>query len=376
MHCFRAPVGGLFRHVCDLVRGQSAQGLQVGIICDSSTGDHEAERHFKTLAELCSLGVRRIPMRRTVHWTDAKALSAAAAQCADAKPTIVHAHGAKGGAYARLLARQTGCKCVYTPHGGTLHYDKRSVNGFVYLQMERFLRRFTDGIIFESQYAADTYMRKVGAISCPVQVIHNGLRAEDFASGSPGRRVAEPSEYGFVFVGELRKIKGLEVLVQAMHLLRACSQANGAQQRLLIVGAGPDQPFLSTKIRSLELNDEICMAGPIHPATRAFSAAKCVVIPSLAESFPYIVLEALAAAAPLITTRVGGIPEIYGPYADTLIAPADPVALAGAMRSALEDGSSIRTRAPTLRERVKTLFTSDEMVGSTIEFYRCILEQA
>ena len=60
IHVFRAPVGGLFRHVVDLVRGQIARGHRVGIIADSTTGNARSDEIFAELAPQLALGLTRI----------------------------------------------------------------------------------------------------------------------------------------------------------------------------------------------------------------------------------------------------------------------------------------------------------------------------
>ena len=73
----------------------------------------------------------------------------------------------------------------------------------------------------------------------------------------------------------------------------------------------------------LGLDGVVDVSPPIYPVTKALAKGKCIVIPSLAESLPYVVLETAAAAVPLLTTKVGGIPEIFGKSADRLLPPAD-----------------------------------------------------
>jgi hypothetical protein len=67
LHVFRAPVGGLFRHVVDVARAQIARGLDVGIFCDSSTGGDRAAQALAELRPGLALGVTRVPMRRNPH---------------------------------------------------------------------------------------------------------------------------------------------------------------------------------------------------------------------------------------------------------------------------------------------------------------------
>ena len=78
------------------------------------------------------------------------------------------------------------------------------------------------------------------------------------------------------------------------------------------------------------------------PARAAFALGRLLVAPSRAESLPYIILETAAAAVPLITTNVGGIPEIFGPQAGRLVPPGDAAALARAIarRARRPDGAA------------------------------------
>ncbi|MDE2579190.1 MAG: glycosyltransferase family 4 protein, partial [Hyphomicrobiales bacterium] len=75
------------------------------------------------------------------------------------------------------------------------------------------------------------------------------------------------------------------------------------------------------------LEKSIAFAGAM-PARAAFKLGRMMVVPSRAESLPYVVLEAAGAQIPLISTNVGGIPEIFGPYADRLIPSDDACILA------------------------------------------------
>ena len=367
IHCFRSPVGGLFRHVCDLVRGQSAQGLAVGIVCDSSTGDIQANKVLAELEPLCSLGIQRIPMSRTLSDLDRRAIKKIAAFCRSTKPNLIHGHGAKGGAYARLLAKaSSGMKAVYTPHGGSLHYDATSVAGVLYLGLERLLKKRTHGLIFESQFGADVYQAKLGKFPCAHRVIHNGLQEREFGLWS-----AEHADFDFVFVGELRLLKGIDVLLQALASIH-CQRPVTA----LIVGAGPDEAYFRQQVAALQLEAVVTFSGPIFPATDAFNRGRCVVMPSLAESFPYIVLEALAAGAPLIATEVGGIPEIFGQHRGALVTAGDVLALAEVMNEALEQPEQLMSRSVQLQQQVAERFSVNGMLQQIKTYYQQLLTES
>ena len=70
VHCFRAAVGGVFRHVSDLAEAQHRAGHAVGMICDSTTGGALEDKRFAALAPFLDLGLKRVPMRRQIAPSD------------------------------------------------------------------------------------------------------------------------------------------------------------------------------------------------------------------------------------------------------------------------------------------------------------------
>jgi glycosyltransferase involved in cell wall biosynthesis len=116
------------------------------------------------------------------------------------------------------------------------------------------------------------------------------------------------------------------------------------------------------------LSDRIRLL-PAMRTRQAFALARTVVIPSRAESMPYLLLEALAAGKPVIATRVGGIPEVLGADSRALVEPANAQALAGTMAAAIEDkGWAVRTMPD--RERVRARFSASVMANRVMELYR------
>ena len=103
VHCFRAPVGGIFRHVRDLIEAQVKAGHQVGIICDASTGGAFEEALLADLRGKLALGLERIAMQRQIGPGDAMAALRTYKIIKKLRPDILHGHGAKGGIYARLV---------------------------------------------------------------------------------------------------------------------------------------------------------------------------------------------------------------------------------------------------------------------------------
>jgi len=362
LHCLRAPVGGLFRHVHDLAIGQAELGAEVGVVCDSHGRGDELAVALSRLEDNCALGVTRLPMSRRPGLNDWRVYRKIAKLAGKLDVDVLHGHGAKGGAYARLagrrLRKKRGTKVVYTPHGGVLHYSPSTFSGRLYLAAERKLAPLTDGIIFESVYAANCYGERIGPPHCPAEVICNGLYRHEFYESLLADDAAD-----FVFIGELRKLKGVDVFLEALAAHQTIFPG-----RAIIVGSGPDERHFKRMARKLGLTARVTFSGP-QPARTAFVRARCVVVPSRVESFPYIVLEAAAAQMPLIVTDVGGIPEIMGNVPMPLIPPGDVEALASQLRAFLADPKPFLVRAAELQKHVARNFTVEQMTRDVVDFY-------
>ncbi|TAL77121.1 MAG: glycosyltransferase family 1 protein [Beijerinckiaceae bacterium] len=368
LHVFRAPVGGLFRHVIDLAHEQIARGHAVGLVTDSTTGGDRAAEALGQLEPLLELGLLRMPMHRQPHLSDFTNAVRIANYSRGLKADVVHGHGSKGGLYARLPGLIPGYKGVvraYTPHGGSFHYRTRAITNAVFMGVERLLSCVTDIFLFESNYIGDCFREKVGEPRRLVRFVVNGLKPSEFAPIEHDSDAAE-----FLYVGELRAIKGIDTLIDALALLvdrRAAIQA--ALPRLVLVGSGPEAQKLADYAASNNLGHLICFAGAL-PARKAFERGRILVVPSRAESLPYIVLEASAARMPIIATDVGGINEIFGPYRKRLITCGDPAVLAATLERALQrPEGELDSEAELLSEFVATKFTIDAMAEAVLAGY-------
>lgn len=338
--------------------GQIARGHQVGIIADSTTGGSRAERLLSELEPKLALRLTRVPMSRQLGWRDAVAWKHVMRRLTETGADIIHGHGGKGGAYARLTDGRA--LRAYTPHGGTLNLPLETMAGRVYLALERRLRRRTELFLFESAHAERAFRDRIGSLSGAVRVVHNGVSNAEFEPVSPS-----PGATDLLFVGELRHLKGIDVLIEAMALLAG----DGRLAQVTIVGDGPDAESIAAVARQRGVADRVHFVGPM-PAREAFSRGRIVVVSSRMESLPYIVLEAAAASMPLVATSVGGIPEIFGTQSNRLVPPGDADALAAAISRALADPAWSATQAAALRERVRSRFSVEAMVDQVLSAYR------
>ncbi|MGX9116253.1 glycosyltransferase family 4 protein [Mesorhizobium sp. BHbsci] len=369
VHCFRSPVGGIFRHVRDLTEAQVAAGHAVGIVCDSTTGGDFEEHLFEQMKGKMALGIHRTPMQRHVGPGDLASAWRTFGLIKGLRPDVLHGHGAKGGAYARLfgsLLRVSRSRVarLYSPHGGSLHYDETTATGKLFFALERFMARFTDYLLFVSDYERQTYHRKVGEPPIPNNLVYNGLSAAEF---EPVR--TEQNAADVLYIGMMRDLKGPDIFIDALVL---AGTRLGRPVKAVMVGDGDDLPRYHAQVKRLGLEGHTRFLPPM-PARKAFALAELVIVPSRAEAMPYIVLETLAARKSMIATAVGGIPEIFGTGSPALIRP-DPRELSNKMSAALADLNAYGSLMPDSAD-LKTRFGADVMAAAIETAYFAALKR-
>jgi glycosyltransferase involved in cell wall biosynthesis len=370
LHIFRAPVGGLFRHVVDVARAQVERGLDVGIFCDASTGGERADQLLEELRPGLKLGVTRVQMRRNPHLRDLAALVDLTRTYQRLRPNVLHGHGSKGGAYARAVTSRALDRSTiraYTPHGGSFNFKPGTFLHTIYMQAEALLAKRTDVFLFESGYVAGRFKESVGSTNRVVRIVHNGISDAEF---EPIPLVSDP--FDLVYVGELRAAKGIETLIDAVALLRREHQL---RLTLLVVGSGPSEQELQGRAKTAGVWDSVAFVPP-QPIRQALARGRIMIIPSLAESLPYVILEAAAAAQPLVSTNVGGIPEIFGPHSGQLIGPGDVRVLAEAILAKQgETEEQRRASAERLSDFVRCRFSLTKMVDGVLAGYEAAFDR-
>ena len=362
VHVFRAPLGGLFRHVVDLAAEQSARGAQVGLFFDAGARDARVDGVLSGIADGLALGVGGAPIGRRPGPADLMALARFRRWLARVEPDVIHGHGAKGGLLARLAGRGASRAIVaYTPHGGSFNYRPGTWTHWGFMRVEAALARATDLFLFESDYIAGRFEACVGVPNGLVRRAYNGLRPREFAEVEVAADAAD-----LLYIGELRDAKGVDTLIDALAIL---TRRGGAAPTLGLVGSGPDRDAFEIRANGLGMGRQVRFHGPL-PARRAFALGRVLVVPSRQESLPYIVLEAAAARKPTVATSVGGVPEIYGPMSDLLIAPDDPRILAEAMAAKLTaDAGEQAAETGALQARVAARFSISGLADAVLSGY-------
>jgi glycosyltransferase involved in cell wall biosynthesis len=212
--------------------------------------------------------------------------------------------------------------------------------------------------------------RLVQALPWPadkIKVIHNGIDCRVFGrSAAPALRTASDARPIVFTPARLDPQKGQGYLLQAA--------AQVPQARFVLAGEGPERASLEAQARQLGLEERVSFLGYRADVPDLLAGCDLFVLPSLYEGLPLVVLEAMAAGKPVLATAVGGTDEavIHG-QTGWLVPPADPAALAWAIRLLLSDSALARRLALAGQAQVQREFSADLMVRQVTQAYEQLL---
>jgi glycosyltransferase involved in cell wall biosynthesis len=239
---------------------------------------------------------------------------------------VLCCHGYKANLLGRPAARRAGIPAVAVSRGWT----GESFKVRMYERLDRFTLPWMDRVVCVSQGQA-AKVRRAGVPGKRVTVIHNAIRADRFAAPLPqGREVLqglfpEPRRLIVGAAGRLSPEKGLGVLVQAAE--RVCRQRPDVG--FVLFGDGPLRDRLRHDIALAGLGGRFVLAGFRGDLDGLIPHLDLLALPSFTEGLPNVVLEAMAAAVPVVATAVGGTPEVVEEgVTGHLVSPGDAEALA------------------------------------------------
>jgi glycosyltransferase involved in cell wall biosynthesis len=198
----------------------------------------------------------------------------------------------------------------------------------------------------------------------PTRVIHNGVDLEEFA------RSPMPPEDGprVAVVANLHPYKRHDVFLRAFRLLLD----DVPEARATLAGQGVERARLERLAADLGLGSSVTFAGQISDPRPIVAASHVVALTSEHEGFPNALLEAMAQGRPVVSTRVGGVPELVRDGEDGFLTSGDPAEIAARIRSLLLDPALRDRMGSSARERAAA-FSWDRVVRETEEVYREVL---
>ncbi len=288
------------------------------------------------------------------------------------KPDIVHLNTSlepksfwRDAAYL-LVAKLLGKRVVYQVHGGEL--PQLFFNGnSVLTAFLRQLLTWPDAVVL---LASVEYQAYAAFTACKqLSVIPNAIALPDNAEKSFDH---EPIRLGFI--GRLANNKGALEAVQALALLR---QTGLEQVHLTIAGSGPAEAEIRNLVSSLALSDAVTFAGALFGAAKEefWRQTDIFVFPTYhREGLPYTVLESIAFGTPMITTRVGAIPDvIQDGVHGVFVEPHDAQAVADALRALIEDQNKLKAMSVACATRAREFYGVDRLARQFAELYRLLL---
>ena len=235
------------------------------------------------------------------------------------------------------------------------------------LVQQRWIAARISRYVAVSHAVAQRVIHKLPWPARKVQVIHNCIstQAPDQVCDRPIKQTDRPV---VLTVARLDEQKGHR------YLLEAAVQVPEAQ--FVLAGDGPLRASLELQARSLGLQERVKFLGYRSDIANLLESCDVFVLPSIYEGLPLSILEAMSARKPVIATQIGGTDEaVIANETGLLIPPADPHALAAAIRKILSDRSLAQRLASAGRVRVEQEFSAARMVQQMIELYDELLDK-
>jgi glycosyltransferase involved in cell wall biosynthesis len=278
---------------------------------------------------------------------------------------LVHTHGYKANFYGYLAARGEGVPLVATYH---LDWPDRGLALRLYHLLDRLVvRRF--GRIAAVSEAVARSLRRSGVPSARIATIDNGIDLFPFTQARPTLRKEMPQRPKMLIglVGRLTPQKGCEYFLQAAQKVLV-----GFPEALFVlVGEGPDRMKLEALAQELKIRDRVIFAGHREDMPGVYSSLDVLVLPSINEGLPMTLIEAMAAARPVVATPVGAVPKLVIPeQTGLLVNLRHPENLAAAIGRFISDPDLRRRLGANGQAWVMRRFSAEAMARKYAEIYQ------
>lgn len=264
-----------------------------------------------------------------LHWVGCLNAAYSAAVGSDRDFDVVHGHMLPGGVAAAYLSKRHRKPLVFTEHySAYLDESPQALSRRTKRRTQRVIRR--SAVVLPVSRKLRDSLAAV-APGGRFEVVPNAVDTRIFEVASTPR--SHSRRYTLLTVGLLTKVKGVDLLLQALSLLDRRGDIH-----LDVVGAGPELEPCRQLAGMLGLTDQVVFHGIKSKAEVAqiLDGADLFVSASLYETFGAAVIEALACGVPVLATRSGGPEETVTPEVGLLVEPGDPRALAAGIDRALE----------------------------------------
>ena len=356
-------MGGQERMALELARAQRSAGHTVLAIslAPEPEGPHGAG--FRA----CGARVYTVAKRR--RGFDATLPLRIAAVLRREGARVVHTHNPQPLIYGALAGRLSRAGVVHTKHGVNPDSFRRRA-------LRRAAASLVDAYVAVSRPTAEVARRHRECAATKLCVIANGVDVGRYAPSTEARSELRrafgiPAEAWVVgTVGRLAPEKDHELLV------RAAEPLLGDRFWLVIVGDGPQAGELRDLIERMPAGRFVRLTGSRDDVERLLSAFDVFALSSSTEGLPLVVPEAMAAALPIVSTAVGGLPDVLEEgRTGHLVRPNDEQGLRNALRSLSEDKDHARVMGEYAREVAGELYSAARMARDYMTLYESVLKK-
>jgi glycosyltransferase involved in cell wall biosynthesis len=376
----RLNMGGPAIHVASLAAGLADRGYHTTLVAGSLA---RGEDSMAFLADRLGVSVVSVPeIQREVSFLhDARSVMRVAALIRELRPHILHTHTAKAGAIGRLAALSAGSArpqaVVHTFHGHVLKGYFGGPRSAFFREIERGLARASDALVAVSPEVRDELVALGVAPREKFAVVRLGIpldeRLGDSTSDLDYRRLYGIGKRAFVvgWVGRMTAVKDTAAAVEILHALRM----RGVDAVLCLVGDGPDRERLEQLAHELGVARFCFFVGYQPDVAGFYRLFDAFLLPSMNEGTPVSAIEALAAATPVVASRVGGVPDVVRDSVDGYLFSARDVEAAAERLVVLARDARLRKRlGESGRARVLSRYSVARLVDDVDRLYRSLLD--
>jgi len=181
-----------------------------------------------------------------------------------------------------------------------------------------------------------------------------------------------PKIYDVLLVGRLEKVKGIDILLKAINILKNKYRKD---LKIAIAGDGSLKENLKNLVKELKIDNEVNFLGNRKDVEKLMYCSKILVLPSRYEGFGLVIIEAMSRQLPIIATRVGGIPDIIENNKDGLLVPPEnPEELAKAIDRLLENKHLRTELAKNAYKKVKENYSIETYTKKILNLYKSLIK--
>lgn len=361
----RSAIGvfGAERVILELATGLKDSGFApvIGVI----ENRHPSHAELASVARTAGLSAVLFPCRKPF---DFKTVLEIRRYIKQNRVAILHPHGYKANFYALMSSAFMKISRIATCHPWT--ETSYSVKARIYTFLDKTWLKRMKRIVAVSEEVRQELQKRLPGAKC--EVIPNGIDLQRFhleKSGNDSRKTfgIAGSDYLIGTIGRLVPEKGHQYLIAAAKTL--CRKHQNV--KFIFVGDGPLRNDLEKMAAENDLAAIILFTGVRSDIPQLLSMMNLFVLPSVSEGLPMVLLEAMAAGKPVISTEVGDIPRIIRHnYSGLLIPPQDTEALTAAMEELIQDSAKAQRLALVARQEVENRFSAKQMAGQYIHQYK------